>query len=92
MFGECARLVSEIASFGHTPLLVMAAGKPNPSFGDIAEEYQRYWVEQSRALSKKSSNGRFVLAEQSTHHLSVDVLHLVEESIVSVVYQARGER
>ena len=92
MFGESARLVSEITSFGHIPLLVMAAGKPNPFFGDIAEEYQRYWVEQSRALSQKSSNGRFVLAEQSTHHLYVDVPHLVEESIVSVVYQARGER
>ena len=92
MFGESARLVSEIASFGQIPLLVMAAGKPNPFFGDIAEESQRYWVEQSRALSLKSSNGRFVLAEQSTHHLYVDVPHLVEESIVSVVYQARGER
>ena len=92
MFGESARLVSEITSFGHIPLLVMASGKPNPFFGDIAEEYQRYWVEQSRALSLKSSNGRFVLAEQSTHHLYVDVPHLVEESIVSVVYQARGER
>jgi len=92
MFGKSARLVSEIDSFGHIPLLVMASGKPNPFFGDIAEEYQRYWVEQSRALSKKSSNGRFVLAKHSTHHLYVDVPHLLEESIVSVVYQARGKR
>jgi pimeloyl-ACP methyl ester carboxylesterase len=92
LFGESARLVSEISSFGQTPLLVMAAGKPNPAFGDIAEEYQRYWVEQSRALSRKSSNGKFVLAEESTHHLYVDVPDLVVESISSIVYQARGER
>ena len=92
MFGDSAKLVSRISSFGQIPLLVMGAGKPNPSFGDIAEEYQRYWVEQSRALSHKSSDGRFVLAEESTHHLHVDVPHLVEENIVSLVLQARGEQ
>ena len=92
MFGESARLVSEISSFGDTPLLVMAAGKPNPAFGDLAEEYQAYWVEQSRSLSQKSSIGKFVLAEESTHHLYKDMPDLVVESILSVVYQVRGEQ
>ena len=92
MFGDSARLVSGISSFGQIPLLVMSAGKPNPSFGGIAAEYQRYWIEQSRALSHKSSKGRFILAEESTHHLHVDVPRLVEESIVSLVLQARGEQ
>lgn len=91
MFGESARLVSEISSFGDTPLLVIAAKKPNPVFGDIAEEYQRYWIEQSRSVTHKSSKGKFVLAEESTHNLYKDVPDLVVESILSVVYQARGE-
>jgi pimeloyl-ACP methyl ester carboxylesterase len=89
MFGESARLVSEISTFGDTPLLVIASGKANPVFGDIAEEYQRYWIAQSRSLSHKSSKGKFVLAEKSTHNLYTDVPDLVVESILSVVYQAR---
>jgi pimeloyl-ACP methyl ester carboxylesterase len=92
MFDESARLVSEIFSFGDTPLLVMASGKANPHFGEIADEYQAYWIEQSRALSQKSSKGRFILAEESTHNLYKDVPDLVVESILSVVYQARGEQ
>ncbi len=90
MFGESARQVSEISSFGDILLLVMAAGKPNPVLGDIAEEYQRIWIEQSRSLSHKSSNGRLILAEESTHHLYKDVPDLVVESVVSFVYRARG--
>jgi len=89
MFDESAKLVSEISSFGDTPLIVMASGKANPVFGDIAEEYQKYWIEQSRSLSHKSSKGKFILAEESTHNLYTDVPDLVVESILSVVYQAR---
>ncbi len=92
MFGESARLVAAISTFGQTPLLVIAAGKPNPFFGEIAEEYQLYWIEQSRTLSQKSSNGEFVLAAESTHHLYVDEPDLVVERILSLVHQARREQ
>jgi len=64
---------------------VIAAGKPNPALGARAEEFQRYWVEQSRALTGKSTRSRFRLAEQSSHHLYLDVPELVAESILSVV-------
>ena len=90
MFGESARLAGGISTFGDTPLLVMAAGRPNPFFGDIAEEYQEYWIEQSRALARKSSRGTFVLAEEATHYLYVDVPELVAESVLSVVREARA--
>lgn len=90
MFGESARLAAEIASFGKTPLLVMAAGVPNPRFGAIAEEYQNYWIEQSLALSRKSSNGRFILAERCSHYIYLDDPDLVAASILSVVDQVRG--
>ena len=92
MFGESARMVSKISSFRDTPLLVMAAKKPNPVLKDLAHEYQEFWIEQSRSLSCKSTKGRFVLAEESTHNLYKDVPDLVVESILSVVYQASGER
>lgn len=85
LFGESARLAASIGSFGDIPLLVAAAGRPNPVFGDVAEEYQRYWIEQSRALSRKSSAGRFVLAEEASHHLYVDAPELVVDSVRSMM-------
>ncbi len=91
MFGESARLASAVSTFGDMPLVVMAAGKPNPAFGEVAEEYQRYWIEQSRALADKSTNGKFVLAEGASHYLYLDVPELVAESILSVIYEVRAK-
>jgi len=89
MFGETAKTVGAISTFGDLPLVVLAAGKPNPAFGEGAEEYQRYWVEQSRAMAAKSTASKFVLAEEASHYLYLDVPDLVAESILSVVRQAR---
>jgi len=69
----------------------MAAGKPNPAFGEAAEDYQKFWVAQSRALVGKSSNGKFVLAEGASHYLYLDVPDLVAESVLSVVYKVRAK-
>jgi pimeloyl-ACP methyl ester carboxylesterase len=90
LFGESAKLAAGIATFGDVPLLVVAAGRSNPLFGDIAEEYQRYWIEQSRALSRKSSSGKFLLAEDASHHLYLEAPELVAEGVLSVVQQARA--
>lgn len=89
--GETARLVAGISSFGDIPLIVVASGKPNPAFEPIAEEFQRYWVEQSRALAGKSRKSRFLLAEESSHFLYLDVPESVEETILSVVNDVRAE-
>jgi pimeloyl-ACP methyl ester carboxylesterase len=91
MFGETAKLVGGISTFGDIPLVVVAAGKPNPRFGEGAEEYQKYWIEQSRALTGKSTRGRFVLAEESSHYLYLDVPELVAENILSVINEARAK-
>ena len=90
MFGGTAKLVSSISTFGDIPLVVMAAGKSNPAFGETAEQFQKFWVEQSRALAAKSTAGRFVLAEESSHYLYLDVPDLVETTILAVVRGARG--
>jgi hypothetical protein len=63
----------------------MAAGKANPNFGPIAEEYQKYWIEQNRALAGKSTKAKFVIAPQSTHYIYLDAPELVAESILSLV-------
>ncbi|MBM3494304.1 MAG: alpha/beta hydrolase [Armatimonadetes bacterium] len=91
MFGQTAKLVSAITTFGDKPLVVIAAGKPNPAFGEAAEKFQKYWVEQSRTLAGKSTHGKFILAEEASHFLYVDVPALIAESVLSVLREARAE-
>jgi pimeloyl-ACP methyl ester carboxylesterase len=91
MFGESARLAGAIESFGDTPVVVVASGVANPAFGDVAEEYQAYWADESRAIAAKSTRGEFVLAERSTHMLHRDAADLVMASIRSVVTQVIPE-
>ncbi len=85
MLGASGEQAAAIESFGDLPLVVIAAGVPNPVFGDIAEEYQRYWIEQSRSLAAKSSRGEFVLATDSNHMLHTEAEELVVESILRLV-------
>ena len=89
MFNSSSQQASSVASFGAIPLVVMASGVPNPIFGDVAEPYQLYWAEQSEALSAKSSQGRFVFAETSTHRLHDDASDLVSEIVLSMVHSLR---
>ena len=89
MFGQTAKFIAKISTFGDMPLTVLAAGKPNPAFGELAEKFQSYWVEQSRTLSQKSTRGKFLLAEKSSHFLYMDAPDLVTESILSVVQEVR---
>lgn len=91
MFGAGAKLAAGISTFGDIPLVVMAAGKANPNFGPIAEEYQKYWIEQSRALAAKSTKAKFVIAQESSHYLYLDAPELVAENILSVVSDARAK-
>jgi len=88
MFGQTAKLVSAVSTFGDKPLVVIASGKPNPAFGEAAEKFQQYWVEQSRTLTGKSTHGKFILAEWSSHYLYEDVPGLVMESILFITQKA----
>ena len=91
MFGASAQLAARIESFGDIPLVVIASGVPNPMFGDVAAEYQRFWQEQSRLIAGKSSQGQFVVAEHSTHALHLEAEDLVAQSIRSVMASARRQ-
>jgi pimeloyl-ACP methyl ester carboxylesterase len=90
MLGESAALAAAIETFGNIPLTVIASGVPNPMFGAVAEEYQQYWIEQSRAVAGKSSGGTFILAAESTHHLHRDASSTVREAIASMVRDLRS--
>jgi len=90
MFGESATLAAAIDTFGDLPLTVIASGVTNPMFGAVAEEYQQYWVQQSRAVAGKSTRGRFILVEESSHHLHRDAPAVVLEAIVALVRNVRG--
>jgi hypothetical protein len=92
MLGESAALAASIETLGDTPLTVIASGVPNPGFGDVAEEYQEYWIDQSRAVAARSTRGRFILVVESSHHLHRDAPAVVEEAIVSMVQELRARR
>jgi pimeloyl-ACP methyl ester carboxylesterase len=85
-----AQQASSIATFGDIPLVVVASGVPNPMFGDVAESYQDFWAAQSETLAAKSSRGKYVLAETSTHRLHDDAEDLVADRILLMVDSLRG--
>ena len=89
MFGNTARQILSITSFGNLPMIVIAAGRSNPAFGQEAAAYQKYWIEESRALSRLSTAGEFILAEASGHHIHRDDPGLVLAAINKTVRSIR---
>ena len=84
MLSASAEQTAAIESFGNIPLLVLASEIPNPAFGESAKDYQQFWIDQSRTLSAKSSNGEFILAKGSRHHIHLDRSELVLNAINQV--------
>lgn len=89
MMADSADQVAAIESFGDMPLVVLASGKPNLAFGDSAEAFQQFWIEQNQALATKSANGAYILAEESGHNLYSDVPDLVLDAIRQIVQEAQ---
>jgi pimeloyl-ACP methyl ester carboxylesterase len=85
MVADGAAQVAAVASLRDIPLTVVASGKPNPAFGDEAQAYQAFWIEQSRALAERSTNGTFILVQESGHHLQVDAPDVVVAAIRETV-------
>jgi pimeloyl-ACP methyl ester carboxylesterase len=89
MLGRSADQLAAIDSFGDLPLVVIAATEPNPGFGESAQAFQRFWIEQSQELAGKSANGSFILAEGSRHHIHLDASQLVVDAIQEMVRESR---
>lgn len=85
LIAQSASQVAAIESFGDIPLVVIGSGKPNPAFGADAEAFQQFWIEQNRLLATRSSNGRFILAQESSHYLHEDAPDLLLEAIRQMV-------
>ena len=85
LIAESAGQVTAIESFGDLSLIVIGSSIPNPAFGAEAESYQQFWIEQNRELAAKSTNGRFVLAQESTHHIQDDAPDVVLDAIREMV-------
>ena len=92
MFNSSAELIGSIGSFSDLPLTVIAGGRANPRFGKSAERFQRFWINESRAVASKSSRGKFVLIEESTHHIHKDFPQQVISEIKKMLTDIRKNR
>jgi carboxyl-terminal processing protease len=81
LIAESASQVAAIDSFNDIPVIVIGSGKPNPAFGDEAEAFQQFWIEEDLKLATKSTNGKFGLVSQSSHYLHEDAPDVVLEAI-----------
>lgn len=72
MFLSSSEQVEAIKTFNDLPLIVIAAGKPNPAFGDDAVSFQKFWNDQCKQLAEKSSKGKYLLSSESGHHIHRD--------------------
>lgn len=89
MFAGSFQQASGIKSFGDIPLTVIASTQANPNFGLAARAYQQYWITQSKELAEKSTRGKFLLAEGSSHHIHLDAPLLVHEAVRELIQESR---
>lgn len=87
LMGASAAQAASIESFGELPLVVIGATEPNPNFGESAQDFQGFWLQQSAALAKKSTQGSFIRAEGSSHYIHLDDPQLVLEAIDQMIEQ-----
>ncbi len=91
---ETGSSVAQVDSFGDLPLLVIAAERANPAFGDSAAAYQRFWVAESRKLAGRSSRGRVEVLESVGHNMNHEVpdllVSLIREFLAGLYPQPRG--
>jgi pimeloyl-ACP methyl ester carboxylesterase len=81
MFSSGWRLMASVQSLGDLPLVVVASGVPNPSFGEDAEAFQSFWRDSSERLTGLSTRGRFIYAENSTHDIPGDAPGVIVEAV-----------
>jgi pimeloyl-ACP methyl ester carboxylesterase len=84
-FGQTAKEVAAIHSFGKLPLTVIGATEPNPGFGEYAQAYRQFWNAESQRLADKSEAGKFILAEGSSHHIHLDTPQVVLDAVLEMI-------
>ena len=89
LFGATTSQVNAISSFGDLPLIVIGATEADPAFGEYAESFRMFWNEESELLAKKSTAGKFTLAEMSRHCIHRDRPQVVIYAILDLIAQAQ---
>lgn len=90
MFSSSAEQIASIGSFSDLPITIIASGKPNPRFGDSAERFQKFWINENKSLSMKSTRGKLVLLEQSSHFIYHDYPGNVISEIIELLVTLRN--
>jgi hypothetical protein len=89
---EDASQLDSIETFGNLPLIIISSNIPNPAFGIAAEDFQQFWIEQNRKLAGKSTNGKFILAQASSHYIHEDAPDLVLDVLRNMISEANPGR
>jgi len=90
MFGTSADELSYINATAEFPVLVVASAIPNPAFGEQAEAFQKFWIDENRKLSRQSPWGRFMLAQDATHNIPRDTPEIVADGVMEIVHLIGG--
>lgn len=82
---------AQISSLGEIPLIVLMHGKTAPMMAsaEVSELLEQTFAECQKRLAALSSNGRLVIAEESTHTIHLDQPDLVVDAIREVVEVSR---
>lgn len=72
-------------SWGNLPVYVIASSIPNHQFGEDAARFQKFWNDQCRTLSSKSSRGQYFFAPQSSHNIPQDDPELVLDVLEKIL-------
>jgi pimeloyl-ACP methyl ester carboxylesterase len=63
------------------PLVVIQHGQRVLPHGPLGDRMERQWEERQRALTENNPNSRFLIAEDSAHHIPLDQPELVVEAV-----------
>lgn len=72
MFDSAIETINSIETYNAIPITVISSSIPNQAFGKDAEAFQKFWIVENERISKKSTNGKFVIAKNSRHHVHLD--------------------
>jgi pimeloyl-ACP methyl ester carboxylesterase len=75
--------------FPHVPLIILVRNIYKPGSTWTAEQLRKVWMSLQTDLSKRSSRGKLIIANNSTHYIQNDRPDLVIQSIHQVLTEAQ---
>jgi pimeloyl-ACP methyl ester carboxylesterase len=92
MFSKSSEHINQISDLGKIPLIVIGSGVPNPEFGDSAQDFQAFWIQSNQQLASLSKQGKFILAEDSSHHVHLDAPGIMISAIRELISTNRNNK